>query len=216
MIAGFLILNLRRVLGRRTGQEKPPPPPFAPKPPTTERPDNVIALPTAARTVDEDEDETESTEQTPLARELAQIRRLDPNFTEKEFLAGAKGAFEIILHAFAAGDEKALRPLLSKDVFANFRTAIEDRINAGETMETELIGFKKAVIADAEMQGTVAHVTVDFISEQVNVIKDKDGAVIDGDPTRIIAVTDTWTFARNTRSSNPNWELVGTESSDEV
>lgn len=212
MIAGFLILNLRRVLGRRTGNEKPPAP-FAPQPPPAD--DNVIALPSSGRKP-EMEEEAQDVEQTPVMRGLAEIGRLDPAFSEAEFLAGAKEAFEIILHAFAAGDEMALRSLLSKEVFANFRTAIEDRANAGETMETELIGFKKATIADAELQGTTAHITVDFVSEQVNAIKDKDGKVIDGDPTRIITVTDTWMFARNTRSSNPNWELVGTESPDEA
>ena len=121
-------------------------------------------------------------------------------------------AFDLILGAYAAGETRTLRPLLSDEVFGNFSQAIRSREQAGETMDDTLIGIKKAEIAEAYMEGHTALVTVKFVSEQINVFRDENGDVIDGDPSAIAEVTDFWTFARDTRSPDPNWTLVATRS----
>ena len=122
--------------------------------------------------------------------------------------------FSWIVEAFAKGDSKGLRPLLNDDVYGNFSAAIEARAKAGETLETALVGIKSAEILEARMQGRAAFVTVKFVSEQVNVTRNSQGEVIDGDPARVVTITDIWTFARDTRSRDPNWSLVATRSSN--
>jgi len=114
--------------------------------------------------------------------------------------------------AFAAGDAAALKPLLSDEVFENFNGAIKARAKAKETLETTLVGISSAEIVEAELQGRTALVTVKFVSEQINVTKDAEGRIVDGDPATVAAITDIWTFARNTRARDPNWTLVATRS----
>ncbi len=214
VIAGFLILRLRSVLGRRTGEEKRPFDPFhAPEPPvkhTGEAPakapegEKAPAKATAAPA------EPES----PVARGLEDIASLDPYFTPESFLEGARKAFSWIVEAFAKGDSKTLRPLLNDEVYGNFAAAIENRNKAGETLETALVGIKSADILEARRDGRFAYITVKFISEQVNITRNRAGEVIDGDPVRVVPVTDIWTFARDARSRDPNWVLVATRSSN--
>ena len=118
----------------------------------------------------------------------------------------------MIVQSFAAGDVKTLRTLLNDEVFENFSGAIEQREEAGETLETTLIGVKSADVIEARVDGRMAFVVLKFVSEQVNVTKDKEGAVVDGDPNQVTPITDIWTFARNTRARDPNWLLVETRS----
>lgn len=222
MIAAFLVLRLRSVLGRRDGHDgSGHRDPFSQRQAPDEAEDNVIPLPDNSRFDIEpaaNEDEQESAEAVdpndPLAQGIHDIRQADPSFAPEEFLSGAKVAFEMILGAFAEGDSKALKPLLNPDVYANFEQAIRNREDAGEELEYTLIGINSADAVEAYMENSYAHVTIKFVSEQVNALKDKDGNVIDGDPDRIIEVTDFWTFARNTGSSDPNWSLVATRSLD--
>lgn len=210
MIAAFLVHRLRSVLGRRDGDERPRPNPYS-APVETPR-DNVIPLPARNRPepaasvpVAADHDEPLS-----LAARLDAIQQADPNFDEKSFLQGARGAFEMIVGAFAAGDLATLRPLLSDAVFANFARAIKDRQAAGETLETHIAALRDIDVADAHLDGAVALLTLRFVSDQTNVIRNADGDIIDGDPAQTIEVIDVWTFARNTRSRDPNWSLVET------
>jgi len=199
-IAAFLILRLRNVLGRRTGQERPPPQPMAPKS-AIKKPgdDNVIALPDRA------EDEA-----TPLDAGLAQIGVADRRFDPEEFAVGARVAFEMVVTAFAKGDKDALRPLLSDEVYDNFTTAIDSRESRGETLETTLVGIKGSEIIEARLDSRLAYVTIRFVTEQINVTRDLDNKVVEGDPDHVTRITDIWTFARNTRSRDPNWALVET------
>jgi len=213
MIAAFLVLRLRSVLGRRTGHERRPPdrPPLArradaPVPVPAEGRDNVIDLPSREVRVEE------PMPSDPLAAGLTQVKIADSSFDAAGFLKGARGAFETIVQAYAHGETKTLRPLLNDEVFDRFSTAIQERGKTGETLETTLIGIKSAEITGARMDNRTAFVTVSFLTEQVNVTRNKEGQVTDGDPNRVTEVHDVWTFARNTRARDPNWTLVETAS----
>ena len=137
----------------------------------------------------------------------------DPSFDEAGFLGGARGAFEMIVTAFAKGDAETLRPLLADGVFQNFKRAIDDRVSRGETLETTLVGVTAAELVDADLDKSTAKVTIRFVSEQVNVTKDASAKIVDGDPNKVVTITDVWTFARDVRSSDPNWMLVETRAS---
>ncbi|HLF58668.1 MAG TPA: Tim44/TimA family putative adaptor protein [Alphaproteobacteria bacterium] len=213
MVAAFLIYRLRGVLGRRTGNEKPPRDPFrtgdaeaASRGKTPKLPDRTA--PAATR----NGAETAAEPGGALGEGLRQIAAVDPSFTADSFLAGARTAFTWIVEAFGKGDAKTLRPLLNDDVYGNFSAAIEARAKAGESLEAALVGIKSAEILEARLNGRAAFVTVKFVSEQVNVTRNSKGEVIDGDPVRVVAITDIWTFARDLRARDPNWSLVATRS----
>ena len=143
---------------------------------------------------------------------LRQILSVDRSFDPQGFLQGARGAYEMIVSAFAAGDRKTLKNLLSKDVYEGFVAAISDRESRGETIESTFVGIDKADIVEAALKGSTAQVTVRFRSELISATRDRDGAIVDGDPNAVSDVTDIWTFARDTTSRDPNWRLVATES----
>lgn len=212
MIAVFLVHRLRSVLGRRTGEERRRPNPFS-APEEATALDNVIPLPTRARP-ERAEAPADRDEPLSLAARLDRIRELDPSFDEKGFLGGARAAFEMIVAAFAAGDQRALRPLLADDVFRNFAQAIVDRQAAGETLETRIEAVRDVDVADARVQGTNVFLTVRFVSDQINVTRDGRGEVVDGDPRHPLETVDVWTFSRDARSRDPNWLLVETRSPD--
>ncbi len=226
-VAAFFILRLRGVLGKRTGHKEKPPGRDAFGKHRTAEDDKVISLPDRAEhpeAADAEEFDEEFAAEAParsaradapaagLEAGLAQIREADETFDDAEFLGGASACFEMIINAFAAGDAKALRPLLSNDVYGDFAGAIEEREKGGQTLETTLVGINDAEIAGADLQGRTAFITIKFVSEQVNVLRDKDGETVEGDPNHVIKITDLWTFARNTNSRDPNWTLVATGS----
>lgn len=206
MVAAFLILRLRSVLGRRTGSERDRPDPFSPKPEAENDADNVVALPQRARQAADMEDAPPGS----VAAGLTQIKLADPSFEEKYFTTGSRAAFEMIVEAFARGDREALRPLLANEVYERFAGAIDSREARRETLETRLLSLNAADITEARMNGPLAEVTVEFVSEQVNLTRNADGEVIDGDPDNIESVVDIWTFRRDTRSDDPNWLLAAT------
>jgi len=210
VVAVFLILRLRSVLGKRTGTEKPPAQ-WTRGPAEASNTDNVVDLGRARKPAEEAAPEPAAPVASgPVGQGEAAIRARDPGFSAQNFLSGARMAFEMIVTAYAAGDKKALRPLLADQVYKPFCDAIDDRARAGEEMTTEVMGILSADMIEAVLVGSVAQVTVRFVSEQINVIKDLDGKVVDGDPSRIAKVTDEWTFSRDTRSNNPNWQLTAT------
>lgn len=228
-VAAFFVFKLRSVLGRRTGhEERPDLDPFRQaEERARDAEDKVIKLPDRGverpgRRSEEDAPAEEAeiaaaaaapeVADTPLAAALTQIKLADRNFDGDQFLLGARAAFEMIIGAFAAGDTKALRPLLANDVYDDFAGAIKQREDAKETLETTLIGITSAELLEAELRQRTAFVTVKFVSEQVNVTRDAEGRIVDGDPNHVAKVTDLWTFARNTRSRDPNWALVATRS----
>ncbi|WP_343055058.1 Tim44/TimA family putative adaptor protein [Azospirillum oleiclasticum] len=214
MIAAFLVYRLRSVLGRRTGEERQRPNPYTPpvRPqqngPQPNGPDNVVPLPDRVRPIDGAP--ADAGEPLSLAASLAQIRSADPSFDEKIFIQGASAAFTMVVEAFAKADTATLRPLLSDDVYDNFAGAIRERQNAGETLETRIDRIRDADVVEARLDGRTAFLTVKFVSDQMNVTRDRNGAVAEGDADKVVEVTDIWTFARNIRSRDPNWLLVET------
>ena len=145
---------------------------------------------------------------------FTQIKTASPGFDPQEFVAGANAAFEMVVQAFAQGDRETLQTLLSDGVYENFEKAIRSREEAGETLENTLVGIRSLDAIEAYMEGRIANVTLKIVSEQVNVTKNSDGEVVDGDPNNIGEITDIWTFARDTSTRDPNWELVATRSLD--
>ena len=143
---------------------------------------------------------------------VAAVRAADPNFDFAGFSGGARSAFTTIVEAFAKGDTATLRPLLDGPTYASFEAAIRGRTERNEKAETTVIGFEASDIAAAELRGTEATVTVRFVSEQINVVRNAEGQIIDGNPNEVQKVVDLWTFRRDIKSSDPNWLLIKTES----
>jgi predicted lipid-binding transport protein (Tim44 family) len=203
-VAGFLLLRLRSVLGRRTGNERRRGDPFAAPKPLPVQPTQPIAN---GPVID-------ATPQ-PVAAALTGIAALqaaDPSFDEGSFLNGARGAFQIIVKAFAAGDAVALEPLLNKDVYGAFVEAIRARQAAKETLQTTLVSIKSATLVEATVEGASGLITVKLVSDQINATRAADGRVVEGDAEKVVEKTDFWTFSRPLRARDPNWILVATHS----
>lgn len=217
MVAAFIAFRLRSVLGRRTGSERRRANPFlTPKDKEVEAQagDNVVKLPERNANQEAGEPGFADIRDPALKQGLTEIRLADPHFDLDGFLQGAKAAFGMIIEGFARGDKKTLRPLLADTVYASFAAAIDTREAAGETLTSEIVSFKSADVAGAGMDGSQARLTVRFVTEQINVTTDAEGNVVDGDPAHIAEVVDLWTFTRDTRTSDPNWQLAETRAPD--
>jgi predicted lipid-binding transport protein (Tim44 family) len=226
-IAVVVFLRLRNVLGRRTGSERPPFDPYSRRESVPGAVgDKVIDLsrratdratgaePEAVAAIAAERFKRVAPEGSTLNDGLKAVAAADRSFDLDEFISGAKAAYEMIVTAFAEGDRKTLRQLLSKEVYDGFVTAIAQREERGETIEFKFVGIDKAEITGAGVKGQTAQVTVRFLSKLVSATRDKAGTVIDGDPVHVGDVTDVWTFARETTSRDPNWKLIATESVD--
>lgn len=210
ILALFLIYRLGSVLGRRQDDQKHRSDPFGVSPETQDSTDdNVVAMHGPADSAGETAESMD-----PLEAGLAQIKSVERAFREREFVKGARGAFEMVVEAFAKGDGKVLKSLLDGPVYENFASAIREREKAGHTLETTLVGIDESEIISAELQDRNAVITVKFVTGQVNATRDASGEIVDGDPNNVVQVTDIWTFGRDTRSSNPNWVLIATGSSN--
>ena len=199
MLAIYLVFQLRRVLGRKTGMEKPPKNEFTKENETTSQHENIIPL------------NGENQDQAVSASGITILRQLDSSFNEKEFISGSRAAFSWIVSAFADGDAVKLKSLLGPKLFKNFEQAIQERVAAGEKLETKIVSIKSAQIDDVLVAGNTATVTVEFISDQIKVVRDSEENIVDGDPDTIESLTDLWTFNRDVTSPNPNWILTRTE-----
>lgn len=191
------------------------------------RPEGVenskIAEENAARIFDIIMKEAEKQAQNTITEEKPEVKEVNlsdtekalrkiPGFDQEMFLNGAKRAFEIILEAFNKGDIETLEMLVNKNLLKKFQDIIEKRHAEGITSETDFIGFDKAEIIDAKVsKNDIAKITVDFISQQVNLLKDAAGKVIEGDDQYIQSINDKWTFEKALTSTNPNWMLVSTK-----
>jgi predicted lipid-binding transport protein (Tim44 family) len=145
---------------------------------------------------------------------LLDIVRADASFEPDSFLKGARSAYEIIVTAFAEGNRKTLKELLSREVYEGFAGAISERESRNEQIDQSFVGIKSADIVEAELKSGNTQLTVKFVSELISATRDKSGVVIAGDPKRIKEVTDIWTFAREVVSRNPNWKLVATQAAN--
>jgi predicted lipid-binding transport protein (Tim44 family) len=220
-LAVFIFLRLRNVLGQRTGGERPP---FdrAARNAMQGAPDtNVIAVPgqiiepgavapTADAPLAADRWKGLTEPGTALARGLDTIVAQDASFDPRHFLSGARSAYEMIVLAFANGDRRSLRELLSSEVYDSFDAVIKDREKHEHKTETRFVSVDKAELVGAELRDRSAQLTVRFVSQMISVTRDKAGAIVDGNPDKVADITDIWTFARDTSSRDPNWKLVGT------
>jgi predicted lipid-binding transport protein (Tim44 family) len=224
VLAVFVAWRLRSVLGQKTGNEQQPPfdplsrrePPMRPEAPAADR-DNVVRLPNqngdrpAAPVPPAERWKGIAEPGTPVANGLDAIDRAEPGFDAGVFLEGAKAAYEMIVIAFAQGDRKTLKDLLSRDVYDGFEGAIVEREKRGEKVETTFVSIDKADIENVEVAGGSAQIVVRILSKLITVTRDPSGQVVDGSPDTVVDVTDVWTFARTLGSRNPNWQLVATE-----
>jgi predicted lipid-binding transport protein (Tim44 family) len=182
MIAGFIFLRLRGILGKRSGFEGK----------ATKQFDRVL--------------KEAIIKQTPKIKET-----FDEN-DQKEFLKGAKIAYETIITDFSDNDNKIIKskPLLNSQIYNQFNEALKERSARGHYAEITFIGINSAIIKEHKKLGKILNVTVEFIAEVITCIKDKDKKIISGDPEKIKKIYDTWVFSRDTTSVNPNWQLVNT------
>ncbi len=218
--AVVIFFQLRNVLGRRTGNERPPFDPYTAGRTAKNVPaknENVVSLPRKRAPGEAAADETYAPIDafakpgTDLNKGLRAIRDADPSFEPQAFVDGAKMAYEMIVMAYADGDRKTLKNLLSREVFDGFASAIAEREARSEKIQSSFVGIDKADIMSAEMKGSEAHITLRIVSELISATRNKADEVIDGDPETVAEVKDLWTFARDTRSKDPNWKLVATE-----
>ncbi len=198
MIALFLVLRLRSILGKRQGFEGVPEigarRPSAPvlegraEPP----PPSPRKMPDAA---------------SPTGQALAAMRAIDRHFDGATFLSGAEGAFRLIVTSFANGDRDKLRPLLTADTYAAFEAAISARQAAGQTQRTEIRSILEAGVDDASLQGSLAHITVRFVSHQITLTTASDGTIVSG-ADAVTELVDIWSFERDLKGSAPVWRLA--------
>ncbi len=222
-LAVFIFLRLRSVLGQRTGSERPPYDRAAPNVVQRTQDNNVVPMPGAvidsaplAPTADvappADRWKGIAEAGTPLAQGLDGIVAQDSSFDPRHFITGARSAYEMIVLAFANGDRRALKDLLSSEVYESFEAVIKDREKHEQKTETRFVSIDKAELVGAEAREKAAQLTVRFVSQMISVTRDKAGTIVDGTPDKVADITDVWTFARDTSSRDPNWKLVGTGS----
>jgi predicted lipid-binding transport protein (Tim44 family) len=219
-LAVFIFLRLRSVLGQRTGRERPPYDPYSARDSVRPATEKVIALPNrSTETPKSAEAPAAPVERwkdvaptdSPLAKGLDAIVAAAPEFDAKHFITGARAAYEMIVTAFAEGDKRSLKDLLSREVYEGFEAAINDREKKGYKVETRFVSIDSADITGADLRGKSAQVTVRFVSQLVSATRDAQGVVVEGNADKVTDVTDVWTFAREVASRDPNWKLVATE-----
>lgn len=225
IVAALIFLNLRSVLGKRTGSEKPP---FDPQSRDQRTMDGqsqpaddgkVITLPRR----DQQQSPTEAFNRyqaidefvpagTDLNDKLRKVFDVDPTFEPRQFADGAKVAYEMIVQGFAEGDRKSLKTLLSNEVYQGFDQAISAREKAGQTVKSTFVGIEKADIIDARLDGSEVTIVMRVVSQLISATYDAAGEVVEGNADSVAEVIDSWSFARDTRSRDPNWKLVQTQS----
>jgi predicted lipid-binding transport protein (Tim44 family) len=234
VVAVAIFIKLRSVLGRRTGHEQTRFERYKAQQEARQRngelvgQDKVVTLPRRereeedarppavqqARTDGEQRVRDFAVGNAEVSQGLVDIFRADASFDPDHFLQGAKGAYEIIVTAFAEGNRRTLKNLLNSEVYDGFNNAIGERERRGEQIDQSFVGIKSADLVEAELKGGLAQVTVKFVSELISATRDRAGVVIGGDPKRIREVTDIWTFAREVASRDPNWKLIATQAAN--
>jgi len=222
-IAVVIFVRLYGVLGQKTGSEEPP---FLPPDPREGRDDgsagndNIIPMPRAGEPQLRPQPETvppvaaDTPPESSLAAALRAIMAADRGFDAVRFVDGAKVAYEMIVTAYAGGDRRTLKNLLSKEVFDGFTAGIDEREKRGEKVEFTFVGIDKADLVEAAVKAGRAEITVRFAAKVIQVTRKTDGTVVEGDPARLTDLVDVWTFARELGAADPNWRLVDTRAVD--
>jgi predicted lipid-binding transport protein (Tim44 family) len=216
VLAGFIWYKLRMTLGRKddamppsqmtssTASDERASKPVVKLPPVRlagEKPQRSLAP--ATRQVKEPEITDPA-----LAETLKKFQQRDKSFTPGWFLEGAGAAFEMVLNAYSKGDLKTLAGLLDGPIFQSFKEDVERRKTTGEVLEQTLVSIDASEILSASLEKNIAQVRVRFITQQISLIKDKEGKILEGNPSRIERITDEWTFSRDIGSANPNWTIT--------
>jgi predicted lipid-binding transport protein (Tim44 family) len=212
IVAAIVAWRLWGVLGTRTGLEKPP----IVLQPAPDRPKAATADVTLEGEILEPDNKKPvwfgyAEEGSELAKGLDAIAARTSGFTASSFIRGANAAYEMVLEAYAKGDKPNLKPLLSKELYDSFASAIDARKADGHSATFQFVGVKSATFKRAAVTGNKAQVDVDFAAEMISATLDKAGALVDGDEKSIRTVTDLWTFEREVTSKDPNWKLVATD-----
>lgn len=217
VIAAFIILRYRSMLGEKTGRD--------PKDIEREQEERraravremerVIQLPKkiSDATVILDAGsakDSHSAYNGALKETLDKAQKIDADFNAEDFLEGAKSAFEMVIDAYSKRDDDTLKMLLAKPVYAQFSEAIKTSEQAGRLTHNTLVAITKAQIYDAKLVGTQATISVEFLSDQIQLVRSPSGEILEGNPSEEIEVEDRWVFARDLRSSSPNWSIIET------
>ena len=212
LVAAFLIIRLRSVLGRRTGNEKRPKDIFMYQ-------DTVLGS-GKKKTISEKEDIKEKSFDESLSKNKVNLKKgtalekiyyFDQTFSTKKFLAGAKNAYQQIINSYANGEINKIKYLLDSKVFSTFSNEIKSRVKKKYTLEHTLISIKSAAVEKIYVKSSIADIVVKFVSEQVNLLKNKDGKVLKGNDEYIENHTNYWTFSKDLKSNDPNWKLIVTK-----
>lgn len=204
-IAVFLILRLRSVLGTREGFEKPPL-----QQSRQESANHNFEVIEGGP----DRDITDHVEEgSNQAEALLAMKKIEPDFSVTDFVQGARGAYEMILMGFERGDLDQIQPFLAEDIFDSFVDAVAAREDQGLTIEAEFIGVRETALVDAsfDVAASRAEVTMRFVGEMTSAVRNRDGEIVEGDPKAVKRQKDTWTFARDMGSNDPNWQLIATD-----
>jgi predicted lipid-binding transport protein (Tim44 family) len=210
LIAVYYVIMLRLWLppppsdGRETGDDKATVGP-------NEKSSRAVLRQVTSPLANDNREPGQPAEALPQAKALERIRAADEHFDESTFLSGASKAYELVVNAYAKGDTATLNGLLGPEAVVAFGDAISERREKGESITLDFVGIRKLDITDAWLEADPAEITVRFVSELVTVRRAADNRVIDGDPNKIVTVTDLWTFARRVPARNPNWKIVATE-----
>lgn len=199
-VTAFILFRLISVMGTRTGHEQR----------HELEPVRQKSSPDNQAEGDFNDDADEAPEPTPVSTKARVLREADPAFDEIMFLKGARSAYEMIVEGFAAGDLRSLRPYIDASIYDAFKAAVMAREQAEHAVDLKFVGIDHAAIVDSDVNDQTMSATVEFTSNQVRVTRDKDGAVVEGDPNRIDLVKDRWTFSHKLDSGDPNWTLVAT------
>ncbi|MES2984345.1 MAG: Tim44/TimA family putative adaptor protein [Pseudomonadota bacterium] len=206
-IAAFILLRYRAMLGESRGRDETSIRPNAAPATDYER---VIQLPAARVMAVADSKEEFAGKYGSLAETFVAMRAIDRDFAPDDFLQGARAAYEMVIAAFSKSDRETLKMLLSKEMYASFDLSLSEAQAAKRINDTTLVAITKAEIAQAKLTGSLATITVDFVTDQIHLIRDENGAIIEGNASQEHQVEDRWVFTRTLTSGNPNWTIIET------
>lgn len=211
ILAVFVVWKLKSVLGTRVDIDRRPGPQPVDK---TSQPGNVIRLPGAAErsSAGEREPAADVARNDKGRSAVAAIVAADSKFDSARFVAGVRAAYEIIIEAFARGDQATLSNLLSTEVLGSFANEIDRRQKAGETASTRIVAINDIELIDGAVREGVAQISARISAKLVSVVRNRDGEIVSGDPEVVVSTDDVWTFSRTIASNDPTWRLIATES----